>query len=213
MRIFIHSHPCTNVYPQQTENTHNWIRSWWRVASSIQMRKKIKVFLFEKLSVWAWDECLHFFESNEFTVSVLICLLAREKLCKGKDESSNAEESQLGFMSTQTPVQKHIIMHTNIHEQTGHPSVWTIHRLVMRCPIQPTTIQLFMHTVEPLRTHAANTHRPKNAWNHKNPLVCRAFHRWEMETTESSQLGPEEKKILPLVVSMETVPLFTLRGG
>lgn len=54
-----------------------------------------------------------FFESNKFTVSALICLMAGEKLCEGKDESSNAEESQLGFMSTQTPAQKHIIMHTD----------------------------------------------------------------------------------------------------
>lgn len=75
----------------------------------------IKVFLLNR------DECLQFFESNEFTVSLLICVLAREKLCEGKDESSNAEESQLGFMSTQTPVQKHIITHTK-HPHADRPS-------------------------------------------------------------------------------------------
>lgn len=50
-------------------------------------------------------------ESDEFIVSVLGCLLVRETLCERKDESSSAEESQLDFMSRETPVQIHINKH------------------------------------------------------------------------------------------------------
>lgn len=53
-------------------------------------------------------------ESEEFIVSVLGCLLVRETLCERGDESSNAEESQLDFMSRETPA--HI--HTNKHPNT-----------------------------------------------------------------------------------------------
>lgn len=92
-----------------------------------------------KMSIYFFLKSFQF----EFTMNVFTSLSPMSSLdlflsaCwpGRKGESSNAEESQLGLMSTQTPVQKHIIMHTNIRTQTGHPSVWTIHRLVMRCPI------------------------------------------------------------------------------
>lgn len=57
---------------------------------------------FELMLKLRWD--LFFCESDEFIVSVPCCLLVRETLCQREDESSNAEESQLDFMSGETPI-------------------------------------------------------------------------------------------------------------
>lgn len=59
-------------------------------------------------------------ESDEFIVCVPGCLLVRAALCEREDESSNAEESQLDFMSGETTIHTH----TNKHPNTqASPSV------------------------------------------------------------------------------------------
>lgn len=56
-------------------------------------------------------------ESDEFIVSARGFLLVRETFCEREDESSNAEESQLDFMSRETAI--HI--HTNEQTQVKPP--------------------------------------------------------------------------------------------
>lgn len=64
--------------------------------------------------------CFPLSESDEFIVSVLGCLLVRETLCERGDESSNAEESQLDFMSRE----KQILIPINKQPNTqASPSV------------------------------------------------------------------------------------------
>lgn len=63
-------------------------------------------------------------ESDEFIVSAHGFLLVRETFCEREDESSNAEESQLDFMSRETAI--HI--HTNEQTQASPLNAHAIFR-------------------------------------------------------------------------------------
>lgn len=59
-------------------------------------------------------------ESDEFIVSARGFLLVRETFCEREDESSNAEESQLDFMSRETAIHIHTNEQTQVSPLNAH---------------------------------------------------------------------------------------------
>lgn len=154
---------------------------------------------------WVCSEYIYIFfflcESEEFIVSVLGCLLVRETLCERGDESSNAEESQLDFMSRETPA--HI--HTNKHPNTqaaprcscctqGHDEVFDLVSKKMTVWL----IQTCTHSSAVSHTHTANIDSYEciktYTHTHTNRLSRSVFQQQEIETRQSPQLRREKKK-------------------
>lgn len=168
-------------------------------------------FLWKPKAFWfEFEFMIKFFISLSQMSSLYLFLAAcwPGRRC-ARDESSNAEESQLGFMSTLTPVQKHITMHPNAHGQTFavpvlfRDSWWDA--WISQQPFSCSDIQS-NRLADTLQTQAHKCIKSQ-AQSH---LCCisAAGNRDNIEPSAQAR-----KKILPVVVSMETVPLLTLRGG